>query len=359
MLGVIIGHAELALQQVRVSDTVHQDLTEIRKAAEHSAELTRQLLAFARKQMVAPKTIKLNDTVEGLLRMLERLVGEGIRLVWRPQADVWSVRMDSSQVDQILVNLCVNARDAIGTRGTITVETRNVTVETSTSMSHGALGPGEYVRLAVDDNGCAMTEETLSHLFEPFFTTKGLGKGTGLGLATVYGAVRQNQGVIDVVSTLGKGSDFAIYLPRDTGSETQDDPSRSADAIGGGHETILLVEDEPALMRLTSRVLERLGYTVLATESAGRAIGMVEAHPGTIDLLITDVVMPEMTGLDLANRLLALRPELKRLFMSGYTAEVITHEGALHEDVRFIQKPFSARGLAVKVREVLDREDIG
>jgi CheY-like chemotaxis protein len=327
---------------------------EIRQAAERSADLTRQLLAFARKQTVAPKVLDLNATVESLRTMLRQLIGENIAFAWRPGANLWPINVDPSQVDQILVNLCANARDAMADIGTITIETGNRVVDEAYCAAYVDLVPGEYVRLAVSDSGRGMDQETRSHIFEPFFTTKGVGEGTGLGLATVYGAVKQNHGFINVYSEPGHGTAFAIYLPRHAGTA---EPARHAAAAGPlarGHETILLVEDEPALLRMTHEMLALQGYVVLATGTPGDAIRLAGEHAGTIHLLLTDVVMPEMNGRDLAQQVLSVHPRIRRLFMSGYTANVIAHHGVLEEGAHFIQKPFAVKELAAKVRAVLD-----
>ena len=354
MLAAILGYAEIALGQVDPSEPLHDDLEEIRKAAERSADLTRQLLTFARRQTVAPKVLDLNETVSGVLKMLQRLIGEDIHLEWHPSANVWAVKVDPSQIDQILANLCVNARDAIADVGKITIETRNRTFDEEYCADHAGFVPGDYVMLAVSDDGCGMDRETLAHIFEPFFTTKGVGEGTGLGLATVYGAVRQNDGFVNVYSEPGAGTTFTVYLPRHTGSTGKARTLGASGPAPRGHETILLVEDEPSVLKLARNLLEGYGYAVLAARSPGEAIDIARQHPGEIHLLMTDVVMPDMNGRDLANNLLSRHPSLKCLFMSGYTANVIVHHGVLDEGLLFIQKPFSARDLAVKVREALD-----
>jgi len=355
MLGVILGFTELALDSVPPDQPLHAGLIEIRKAAERSADLTRQLLAFARKQTVAPKVLDLNDTIEGMLGMLRRLIGEDVHLAWRPGKTLPPVRIDPTQIDQILVNLCVNARDAISGTGEIAIETGTAVFRPEDRLRHGEFLPGDYVRMAVTDNGCGMDAETLSHLFEPFFTTKGVGQGTGLGLATLYGIVRQNGGFVHVYSEPGKGTTFTVYLPRHAEESAESPPEPAADVTAGGHETILLVEDDPALLGMTRTMLERQGYTVLTAASPGEAIRLARRHAGQVDLLMTDVIMPEMNGRDLARHLLGLHPGLKRLFMSGYTADVIAHHGVLNPDVHFIQKPFTMRELAAKLHEALER----
>jgi nitrogen-specific signal transduction histidine kinase/CheY-like chemotaxis protein len=356
MLGVILGHTEMALDHVDASDPICADLREIRTAAERSADLTHQLLAFARKQTVAPMVLDLNQVVEGMLKMLERLIGEDVALTWRPTADLWPVMMDPSQVDQILANLCVNARDAIADVGRITIGTARSTLDEASCADHLGFVPGEYVVLTVSDDGCGMEKETMAHLFEPFFTTKGLGKGTGLGLATVYGIVKQNNGFISVSSEPARGSTFTIYLPRYEGTGEREGMRGAAASTPSGRETILLVEDEPAILKLTTAMLERQGYRVIGENTPGAAIRRAREHAGEIHLLMTDVVMPEMNGRDLARNLLSLYPHVKRLFMSGYTADIIAHHGVLDDGVYFIQKPFSRKDLAAKVREALDGE---
>jgi PAS domain S-box-containing protein len=356
MLGVILGHTELAMDKLDPSQPLYTHLLEVRKAAERSADLTRQLLAFARKQTIAPKVLDLNDTVESMLKMLRRLIGEDIHLAWMPGANLFPVKVDPSQIDQILANLCVNARDAIKGVGKITIETQDITFDEAYCAVHTDFIPGEYVLLAVSDDGCGMDKETQSHLFEPFFTTKGMGQGTGLGLATVYGIVRQNNGFINVYSEPGHGTRFAIYLPRHAElkvSLTEQAPARETKH---GSETILLVEDEPTILRMTEMMLERLGYKVLSADRPGKAMSLAREYSGRIDLLMTDVVMPGMNGRDLAANLLSIYPDIKCLFMSGYTANVIAHHGVLEEGVQFIQKPFSIKDLAAKVRETLDGE---
>ncbi len=356
MLQAILGNTDLALQELPPDSLARDNLTEIQACARRSADLTRQLLAFARKQAIAPKVLDLNETLEGLLKMLRRLIGENIELLWRPAEGLWPVRLDLSQVDQMMTNLCVNARDAIANVGRIVLETENCVFDEAWCVEHTDFAAGEYVRLSVADDGCGMDPETLSHLFEPFFTTKEVGKGTGLGLATVYGAVRQNGGFVHVQSQLGQGTTLSIYLPRHTVRSEPGAAITPLQVVEHGHETILLVEDEPAILRLSRKLLERLGYLVLTAASPGEAIRLAQEYAGEIHLLITDVVMPEMNGSELARNLLTLHPNLKRLFMSGYTAEVIAHHGVLEAGVEFLQKPFSSGELAAKVRDVLDED---
>jgi len=354
MLGVIIGYSELALMSMEPSQPVYANLVEIRAAAERSADLTRQLLAFARKQTIAPKVIDLNDTVSGMLKMLQRLISEHINLSWNPAPDIWLVKVDPSQIDQILANLCVNARDAITDVGRITIATGNSTFDANNRSTHSYAEPGEYVRLVVSDDGCGMDQETEAHIFEPFYTTKRVGEGTGLGLATVYGIVKQNKGVISVDSEFGHGTTFTVYLPRHTGEGELAQQDAVAEALPCGNETILLVEDEPTILTMTASILEGQGYRVLPAGNAAEAIRLFKEQTGRIHLLMSDVVMPEMNGRDLFHELQAINPQLKCLFMSGYTSEVIAPRGVLGDTVNFIQKPFSLFGLAKKVREILE-----
>jgi CheY-like chemotaxis protein len=332
----------------------YQDLLEIHKAAEHSAALTRQLLAFARKQTIAPKVLDLNETVEGMLKMLRRLIGENIDLLWKPATKLWTIKMDPSQIDQVLVNLCVNARDAVSDFGKITIETENIALDAAYCSNHLGAVPGDYVLLSVSDNGCGMDKQTHDRIFEPFFTTKATGVGTGLGLATVYGIVKQNLGYINVYSEPGLGANFKTYLPRYYSQEQHPEVEALPQELPRGHETILLVEDQPELLDLNQTMLEMLGYRVLAAGKPSEALILAEKNVDKIHLLMTDVVMPEMNGLVLSQRLQSLYPGLKCLFMSGYTANIIAHNGVLDEGVCFIQKPFSINALAEKVRVALE-----
>ena len=354
MLSVILGYTEMALERVAPSDPLHEDLQQVFDAARRSTDITRQLLAFARKQAIAPVVLDLNVTVDGMLKMLRRLIGEDISLAWMPAFEVWPVKFDPSQLDQILANLCVNGRDAIGGVGKITIETANVVFDDAYCARNVGFTSGAFVMLAVSDSGCGMDKDTLEQIFEPFFTTKEIGKGTGLGLATVYGIVKQNRGFINVYSEPGNGTTFRIYIPRETTGIVETKDSRVAESLLSRGETILLVEDESALLVVAKRLLESLGYTVLSAAGPGEALRMVENHQGEIQLLLTDVIMPGMNGRDLAHRLSTLYPSMKYLFMSGYTAEVITHQGVLDEGVHFIQKPLSKKDLAAKIRKVLD-----
>ncbi|MCM2284073.1 MAG: PAS domain S-box protein [Desulfobacula sp.] len=359
MLGVILGHTELALERVEENSGIGSDLKEIQTAAQRSADLTKQLLTFARKQIIEPKILNLNPTVKQMINMLQRLIGEDIDLLWKPAKNLWAVKMDPSQIDQILINLCVNARDAIAGVGKLTIETGVVSFDEAYCRDHTGFIPGDFVLLGVSDDGSGMDKETLNNLFEPFFTTKETGKGTGLGLATIYGIVKQNNGFINVYSEPGQGSTFKIYLPRFFDDGRISAVTQTEKPVPGGNETILLVEDEPAVLNLTRMMLERKGYSVLSAATPAEAIDMAASLADKIHLLMTDVVMPGMNGRDLARRLTALYPDIRCLFMSGYTANVIAHQGVLDEGVAFIQKPFSMNNLADKLREVLDIENKG
>ena len=354
MLSVIQGYSELAIKKAGADHPLQRHLAQILDAARRSAALTRQLLAFARQQTIAPIVIDLNKTIEGMLKMLKRLIGEDIDLQWHPNADLWPVKIDPSQIDQILANLCINARDAISDVGKITIETENSTLDSDYCAHHPGFVSGDYLKITVSDDGYGMIKEVQAKLFEPFFTTKEMGKGTGLGLATVYGIVKQNKGFINVYSEPGHGTSFTIYLLRHTANNLPTKPAGPPVAAARGHETILLVEDEPAILEMATTMLEGQGYTVRAAVTPGEALRLAREHRGAIDLLVTDVVMPEMNGRDLAKNLMSLYPHLKRLFMSGYTANVIAHHGVLDEGVYFIQKPFSIDDLSAKVRESLD-----
>ncbi len=354
MLGVILGHTEMALLRSDRSSPIRSGLKEIRIAAQRSADLTRQLLAFARKQTIAPKVLDLNHTVVEMKKMLQRIIGEDVDLIWKPGADLWPIRMDPSQVDQILANLCANARDAIAGVGWVLMETGNVVLDVDYCIRHVGSTPGEYVALVVSDNGCGMSKETMAHLFEPFFTTKEVGKGTGLGLATIYGVVKQNGGFIQVYSEPGQGTSFKIYIPRCSGASETAPAEGPVGLPTRGHETILLVEDEPAILDLCKSILESLGYHVIPAGTPLQALQLAEKYTGKIQLLITDIIMPQMNGKDLADKLVPLHSNLRHLMMSGYTANVIANKGILDDSRYFLQKPFSINKLAAKVREVLD-----
>ncbi|MFP3912452.1 MAG: PAS domain S-box protein [Desulfobacteraceae bacterium] len=356
MLGIIIANAELAEMRRDADGLVHQNLQEILKASHRAADTVRQLLAFARKQTISPKDLDLNETVSGILKMLRRIIGENIDLRFVPGKGLWNVRMDPAQVHQLLTNLVVNSRDALPDGGRITIETANKTMDEFYTQTHNGFVPGKYVLLMVSDTGEGMSPEVMDHLFDPFFTTKEVGRGTGLGLATVYGMVKQNHGFIYVYSEPGQGTTVKIYLPRHEGKRAEMSAAAVKKEVPGGNETILVAEDEEVLLQTCKHVLERQGYTVLAARKPGEALALAEQHPGEIHMLLTDVVMPEMNGRELAERLQALRPTTKCLFMSGYTADVVARHGVLDRGVEFIEKPFSFTELAGKVRDVLDKD---
>lgn len=356
MLGAILGYAELALQELKPTDKLFDYLEQIRRAAGRSAELTRQLLAFARRQTVAPEVIDLNKTISEMLKMLQRLIGENIELVFKQCSRQLLLKIDPSQIDQILTNLCVNARDAISANGRIVIETGHFVVDEAFCKKHEESSAGsEYVVLTVCDNGSGMNEEVMNHLFEPFFTTKGVGKGTGLGLATIYGIVRQNDGLVEVASKVGTGSTFRIFLPCHCLIEEMLAKTREIeDSQPKKHaETVLLVEDEPAVLMMTEMMLKHLGYRVLSAGNAEDATRLARANAKDIDLLVTDVIMPEVNGRDLAKRIREICPDVALLFMSGYTADIIAQHGIVEEDIQFIQKPFNLASFAAKITEVL------
>ncbi len=355
MLSVILGCSELALAAVDPEGTVAEDLREIRMAAERSAALTRQLLTFARQQPVDPRTVDLNEVVPVALKMLSRLIGEDITLLWKPGRNLWPVTFDPAQVEQVLANLALNARDAIDGVGGIVIETCRAGRNEIDWSRHPEASPGDYVVLSVRDDGQGMDKHLLGNIFEPFFTTKPAGEGTGLGLAVVYGIAEQNGGFVDVASRPGEGATFSVYVPRAAPLRESVDQSGEAKEVERGSEVILLVEDEPALLGLARRLLERLGYRVIAADSPGMALELLknESLP-TPDVVLTDLVMPGMNGRDLAERVVAARPGVKCLFMSGYGADIVAHRNVTSNDFAFIQKPFTREGLAAKVREVLD-----
>ncbi len=353
----ILSYVELCRDGLDPAHPVRSYLDEITQESQRSAGLIRQLLAFAREQPITPKLLDLNDAVSGMLKMLRRLLGEDIDLAWLPGGGALTVKMDPSQIDQILANLTVNARDAISGVGRLTIETRAVTLGVTDCAGLPEAVPGAYVVLTVSDTGCGMDEATQARAFEPFFTTKGTGGGTGLGLATVYGIVRQNGGFVGVWSQSGQGTTFRLYLPLQTSETPSPAPSPSAATRPGGRETVLLVEDEKSVRFTTRLFLEGLGYSVLAAAAPADALRLATAHPGPIHLLITDVILPELSGRDLARQLAERRPETRPLFMSGYTADVIANRGVLEPGVAFLAKPFTRDELACKVREVLDRKE--
>lgn len=354
LLTVICGYSDLSLMRLREEDPLHRNISEINKAADRAAGLTRQLLAFSRKQVLQPRVLDLNAVVSELEKMLRRLIGEDIGLATVLESELGSVKADPGQIEQIIMNLAVNARDAMPQGGKLTIETTNVYLDEEYAKVHVAVVPGPYVMFAVSDTGTGMDSRTQARIFEPFFTTKEKGKGTGLGLSTVYGIAKQSGGNIWVYSELGRGTTFKIYLPRvDEGAQEYERPAETEDAFLGA-ETVLLAEDEEMVRKLARSVLEMSGYQVLEAANGGAALLICERHTEPIHLLLTDVIMPEMSGRELAERLAQLRPEMKVLYMSGYTDNTIVHQGVLDEGANFIQKPFPTDALARKVRDVLD-----
>ncbi len=353
LLTAILGNTQLLLRELPPGDAKRGDVEEIRKASERAASLTRQLLAYSRRQMLQPEVLDLNGVVAEMDKMLRRLIGEHIALVTVLAPDLGRVRADPNQLEQVIVNLAVNARDAMPDGGKLTIETANVDLDETYAQTHLGSVPGPYAMLAVTDSGVGMDAGVRAHLFEPFFTTKEVGRGTGLGLATVYGIVKQSGGYISVYSEVGRGSSFKIYLPRiATPSGTPASPHRGRPARGT--ETVLVVEDEPAVLTLSRRALEAQGYIVLTASDAAAALRVVERHGGTIHLLVTDVVMPGKSGRELADKLAAQRPGIRVLYMSGYPGDAVVAHGSLPAGSAFLQKPFSPDSLARKVRDVLD-----
>ena len=355
LLTIIIGYTDILSNDDELpAGQRHEMHHEIHKAAERAAMLTRQLLAFSRKQILEPRVISLNDVVTNMQKMLGRLIGEDITIYTKLNPKLNSVLADAGQIEQVIMNLVVNARDAMPQGGDISIETTNAQLDPSYAQSHAEVTPGNYVMGAVTDSGCGMDEATRARIFEPFFTTKGQGKGTGLGLATVYGIVKQSEGHIWVYSEPGHGTTFKIYFP-DVGTPSgQSDKDECRRRQLRGNETILLVEDDASVRTLTRNVLEIYGYTVLEASEPSEAIQLSRAHAGPIDVLLTDVVMPQLNGQRLSEMLRSERPEMKVLFMSGYTDDAIVRQGVLQADVNFIQKPFVPIALTSKVRDVLE-----
>jgi len=354
ILSVIIANADLAMRNPAVGNSADRYLKQIQDAACRSSDLVRQLLAFARKQTIKPVVLDINETIAKMLGMLRRLIGENIELTWVPVPERCRVMLDPSQIDQLLANLMVNARDAIDGTGKVTIETKRVEINESYRKKRLWFKPGIYVMLSVSDTGCGMDRQTQERIFDPFFTTKGVGRGTGLGLATVYGIVRQNKGFIHVSSEIGRGTTFKLYFPATEVPVEKINSGISPESTLTGSETVLIVEDDPGILEVAEAILSHCGYTVMAARAPGQAVDMVQSSSGKIDLLLTDVVMPVMNGRELAQRIEEIRPGIKCLFMSGYTADVIADHGVLNEGVNFLSKPFTVPELARKVREVLD-----
>jgi signal transduction histidine kinase len=358
LLTVITGFSALLQHQLQPDSASWRTVEEIRQAADRAAGLTRQLLAFSRRQVLQPRVLDLNTVIEQMQQLLQRLLGENVTLVTTLAPDLGLVRADPGQVDQVIVNLAVNARDAMAGGGRLIIETANADFDGPSLAQHADMQDGRQVMLAVTDTGPGMTAETQARIFEPFFTTKGSGEGTGLGLATVYGIVKQSGGTISVYSEIGRGSSFKVYLPRldetaDAAAAPRDPAAEDATTVSRG-ETILLVEDEDAVRRLARLVLEERGYTVLAASNCHEAMQWSRRHAGPIHLLLTDVVMPDGSGRVIAEQIVADREETKVLYMSGYTDNTLGHHGILNTGIAFLQKPFTAPALTRKVRDVID-----
>jgi two-component system cell cycle sensor histidine kinase/response regulator CckA len=354
LLSVILGHSDILEQQVGSNGAMRKSVEATRNAAERAAALTMQLLAFSRKQVIEPTVIDLNTSVTEIQKMLHRVIGEDIELAIRLQPDLGYVKADPGQLGQVLMNLAVNSRDAMPSGGKLAIETANVELDDTYVRQHLGARSGPFVMLAVSDTGIGMDSGTLSHIFEPFFTTKEPGKGTGLGLSMVYGIIKQNNGYIMAYSEPGRGTTFKIYFPRT--AESLPAPHQVRKEVQGGSETILIVEDELALRELTCLLLQEAGYTVLESSGVEDAIATAKDSHRKIDLLLTDIVMPRMDGRELANQLVGLRPNLKILYMSGYTDDVIVNRGALTQGTMLVQKPFTKSTLLQKVRETLDSQ---
>jgi len=354
LLSVILSYSNMLLTDLPATDPLRSDIDEIRLAGERARQLTAQLLAFSRKQMLAPRVVDLNQVVRGLEKMLRRLLGEDLELTFLAEAKPWLITADPGQLEQVLMNLVVNARDALPKGGKLTIETQNVELDSAYAAAHHDVSPGQYAMLAVTDDGVGMNAATLARIFEPFFTTKDQDKGTGLGLSTIYGIIKQSGGHIWVYSELDKGTTFKVYLPRSAEGIDMVSSEPHEPRTLYGSETILLVEDEEQVRVAVRTILRRRGYNVLAAANGGEALLICEQYPATIHLLVTDVVMPRMTGRELAQRLLTLRHEMRVLFMSGYTENSVVHHGVLEAGVAFLSKPVTPDPLARKVREVLD-----
>nr|WP_320017532.1 ATP-binding protein [uncultured Desulfobacter sp.] len=352
MLSVILGYSELLKTTISEDSDSMKDLMQIENAALRSKDITGQLLAFSRKQVIAPVSLDINNHIENTLKMLGRLIGEQIEIEFNAEKEIWKILLDPSQLDQILINLAVNARDAMPNGGQLKISTANRVFDDSTMAPTKHYSPGHYVLLTVQDNGTGMDQETLSHMFEPFFTTKELGKGTGLGLATIYGIIKQNNGIIDIQSEIDQGSSFKIYFPMFKG-ERKKDAFADHVAMNPGTEKILLVEDDDMVRNMISKMLEAIGYTVMAVSNPLAALSFCQTNDITIDLLFTDVVMPKMNGKELSYKIKNLKPGIKVLFMSGYSPEISSRGGTLPKGVHFIEKPFSQKDLALKIEGVL------
>jgi PAS domain S-box-containing protein len=356
LLMVVKGHAEMLLDRLPKSSPQRSNVEQIQTAAERAASLTAQLLAFSRKQVLQPRVLDLNEVVGGMIQMVSRVIGENIELAFMPGATLGNVKADPSQLEQVVLNLVVNARDAMPREGRLTIETASVELDKNYTVQHAVVEPGPYVMLTVTDTGCGMDAKTQARIFEPFFTTKEQGKGTGLGLATVYGVIKQSGGYIWVYSEIGCGTTFKIYLPKITAKIEELAALKPIPAPASGSETILFVEDEQSVRELVREYLSARGYSVLEASDGIQALDIASAHPGAIQLLITDVVMPRLSGRELASQVATARRNLKVLYISGYTDDSIFRHGVLEGGMEFLQKPFNLRTLAQKIREILDGE---
>jgi signal transduction histidine kinase len=354
LLTAINGYSDLTLRSLEPKNPLRPRIEEIKKAGERAASLTRQLLAFSRKQMLQPRVLYLNTIIVEVDKMLRRLIGEDVMLETRLDPGLGQVKADPGQIEQILMNLVVNSRDPLPVGGHITIGTRNRYLDRTRINGQEVVKPGHYVVLSVSDDGCGMDSQTQKKIFEPFFTTKEFGKGTGLGLSTVYGIVKQSEGSIWVYSELGKGTTFNIYLPRVDDVTAHEEIAEMKQPVAAGRETVLLVEDEPMVRALAREVLEQYGYTVISAADGQEGLDICKGFAGRIDLIITDVVMPRLSGRELAESVASVRPDARILYMSGFTDDAIVRHGMLDEDFPFIQKPFSPELLASKTRELLD-----
>ncbi len=353
MLAIISGNVELALRKLDSDKPIKSHLRQIKETTSSSANLTRQLLGFARKQAIAPQVLNLNHAIEDMLEMLIRLIGEDVELVWKPAPLELKLLIDPTQLDQILTNLVVNGRDAVAGRGTLALSTELISIDEDYCRAHPWCKSGEYVQLFVSDDGCGMSKEGLEHIFEPFYTTKDIDKGTGLGLATVYGIVKQNNGFINFYSEPGHGTTVRAYFPQ-VSAPVAAETTVNEEVPARGHETVLLVEDEVKLLEIGQRILEEAGYQVIATPDPLTALQLAADHEMSIDLLLTDVIMPKLNGKELAERMLAVQPGIKVAYMSGYATDIIAARGLLEDGVQLLQKPFTTEALTRKLREILD-----
>jgi PAS domain S-box-containing protein len=355
-LSVILGHCELLDDQILVSDPAFKDIQKINKAAQHAADLTRQLLAFGRQQVMQTKVVNLNRTIVEISNMLQRLIGEDIEVSIHQDGSLWHIKVDTTQVTQVIMNLALNARDAMPSGGKLTIETENVTLDEDYARRHSELRPGEYVLLAISDTGTGMDEATKNRIFDPFFTTKEMGKGTGLGLATVYGIVKQSGGFIWVYSELGQGTSFKIYFPRSEAPKSVEPTALVSGENLHGTETILVLEDNDQVREVAVVFLESFGYKVLEANEPEKALEIARTYDGQIHLLLTDVVLPKMSGRAVGEKIVKMRPETRVLFVSGYTSNVIVQKGILEEGVSFLQKPYTREGLGIKIKAILSQK---